>query len=211
MWKVIGSRHNKSICSISSVLCVQKLFRDAGAHYLHSTLWPEVFSCVFLHKKDIGPHSHRYPSTYLTLSIGKDELPELRTAVEVLREMLYLQSHPTYPAMGGNNLGSVSTPSLAVRIEKLVLALFLVCTVTLTNHRPLHASVALTIKSKPFPHMNTANLKLISVRKFLEAPMHDAIQIKWLNLFLMIPSLRFLSTYAVDTSTISSMLTGDNI
>lgn len=136
MWKVIGSRHNKSICSISSVLCVQKLFRDASAHYLHSTPWPEVFSCIFLHMKDIGPHSHRYPSTYLTLSIGKDELPELRTAVEVHREMLYLQSHPTCPAMGGNNLGSVSTPSLAVRIEKLVLALFLVCTVTLTNHRP---------------------------------------------------------------------------
>lgn len=211
MWKVIGSRQNKSICSISSVLCVQKLFRDVSAHYLHSTLWPEVFSCIFLLMKDIGPHSHRYPSTYLTLSIGKDELPELRTAVEVLREMLYLQSHPTYPAMGGNNLGSVSTPSLAVRIEKLVLALFLVCTVTLTNHRPLHASVALTIKSKPSPHMNTANLKLISVRKFLETSMHDAIQIKRLNLFLMILSLRFLSTYAVDTSTISSMLTGDNI
>lgn len=59
--------------------------------------------------------------------------------------------------------------------------------------------------------MNTANLKLISVRKFLETSMHDAIQIKRLNLFLMILSLRFLSTYAVDTSTISSMLTGDNI
>lgn len=53
MWKVIGSRQNKSICSISSVLCVQKLFRDVSAHYLHSTLWPEVFSCIFLHMKDM--------------------------------------------------------------------------------------------------------------------------------------------------------------
>lgn len=159
----------------------------------------------------IGPYSHRYPSTCLTLSIGKDELPELRTAVEVHRKTLYLQSHPTCPVMGGNNPASGSTPGLAVRIKKLVLALFLICSVTITNHRPLHASVALTIKSKPFPYMNSANLKLINVRKFLETSMHDAIQTKRLNLFLMILSLRFLSTYAVSTSTISSMLTGDNM
>lgn len=49
----------------------------------------------------IGPYNHKDPSVCLMLSSGKDGL---RTAGVIHREVLYLQSHPRSPAVGGNNL-----------------------------------------------------------------------------------------------------------
>lgn len=62
-------------------------------------------------RSTIGLYNRKYPSECLMLSSRKDGL---RTAGVIHREVLYLQSHPKSPAVGGNNL------QLMTRFKKLM-------------------------------------------------------------------------------------------
>lgn len=143
------------------------------------------------------------------LSIGKDGLPELRTAGEVHREMLYLQSHPTCFAGGGDNPASGSSPGLAVRIRMLLLLLLLICSVTLGSHIILHALVSLTIKSRFCLTWTLQSSTWSMSESAWRPPMHDAVQIKRTSLFQTILGFKIRICICV-WMTISNVLLGDN-